>query len=100
IAIIVALLLYGPRASQQGLAIDVAWGSVLGALLQVLVQLPQMLPLLGRIRLQFARISAGLGAVFNNLLPVIASRGVAQVSGYIDNLLASLLPTGAVAGRN
>ncbi len=100
LAIIAALLLYGPRASHERLAIDVAWGSVVGALLQILVQLPQTLPLLGHLRVHFVRVRTELGVVFNNLLPVIASRGVAQVSGYIDNLLASLLPTGAVAALN
>ena len=100
LAIIATLLIYGPRASQQRLAIDVAWGSVLGALLQIVVQLPQTLPLLGSLRLQVARVRTELRLVFNNLLPVIGSRGVAQVSGYIDNLLASLLPTGAVAALN
>ena len=100
VAIIAALLLYGPRASQPHLAIDVAWGSVAGALLQILVQLPQTLPLLGPLRLHYALVQTELRVVFDNLLPVIASRGVAQVSGYIDNLLASLLPTGAVAALN
>jgi len=100
LAIIAVLLIYGSRASQQRLVIDVAWGSVLGSLLQILVQLPQTLPLLGRLQLHFARVRTELRVVFNNLLPVIASRGVAQVSGYIDNLLASLLPTGAVAALN
>ena len=100
LAIIAVLLLYGPQASQQSLAIGIAWGSVLGSLLQILVQLPQTLPLLGRLQLHFVRVQTQLRIVFNNLLPVIASRGVAQVSGYIDNLLASLLPTGAVAALN
>ena len=100
LVIIAVLLLYGPRASQQRLAFDAAWGSVLGSLLQILVQLPQTLPLLGHLQLQFVRVRAELRIVFNNLLPVIASRGVAQVSGYIDNLLASLLPAGAVAALN
>jgi putative peptidoglycan lipid II flippase len=100
VAIILALLVYGPRASQQRLAIDVAWASVAGALLQIVVQLPQTMPLLGRLKLQFGRVRTELGIVFDNLLPVIASRGVTQVSGYIDNLLASLLPTGAVAALN
>jgi len=100
VAIIAALLLYGPRASQPHLAIDVAWGSVAGALLQILVQLPQTLPLLGPLRLHYVLVQTELRVVFDNLLPVIASRGVAQVSGYIDNLLASLLPTGAVAALN
>jgi putative peptidoglycan lipid II flippase len=100
LAIIAALIFYGPRSTQDGLAIKAAWGSVAGAALQIIVQLPQTLPLLGGIRLNFARVRAELRNVFSNLMPVIASRGVAQVSGYIDNLLASLLPTGAVAALN
>jgi putative peptidoglycan lipid II flippase len=99
-ALIATLLVWGPRRSQDGLAIDVAWGSVAGAALQMLVQLPQTLPLLGRMRLHFARVRAELRVVMRNLGPVIASRGVGQVSGYIDNLLASLLPMGAVAALN
>src|SRR5205823_4282301 len=37
-------------------------------------------------------------AVLKNFVPVFISRGVVQVSAYIDALLASLLPTGAVTG--
>jgi putative peptidoglycan lipid II flippase len=36
--------------------------------------------------------------VIRNFVPVFISRGVVQVSAYIDALIASLLPTGAVAG--
>ena len=100
LAIIATLIWYGPRSSQDHLAAMVAWGSVAGALLQIIVQLPQTLPLLGRMRLQFAKVRASLRLVFSNLLPVVAGRGVGQLSGYIDNLLASLLPIGAVAAIN
>ncbi|MGH7933916.1 MAG: murein biosynthesis integral membrane protein MurJ, partial [Candidatus Binataceae bacterium] len=100
IAIIAALIFYGPHSTQEQLAIDVAWGAVVGAGLQILVQLPQTLGLLRRLRINFARTHAALKTVFNNLMPVVAGRGVGQVSGYVDNLLASLLPTGAVAALN
>lgn len=100
LAIIAALLMFGPHHSQQRLAVDIAWGAVVGALLQVLVQMPQTLALLRRKRAVVARIAEPLKSVFNNLLPVITGRGVGQISGYIDNLLASLLPTGAVAAIN
>ena len=100
IAIIATLLFYGPHNAQDELAVKAAWGSVAGAALQIIVQLPQTLPLLGRLRLRIGRVGQELGNVFNNLTPVVASRGVAQISGYIDNLLASLLPTGAVAALN
>ena len=36
--------------------------------------------------------------VIRNFVPVFISRGVVQISAYIDALLASLLPTGAVTG--
>jgi len=35
--------------------------------------------------------------VVRNFFPVFVSRGVVQISAYVDALLASLLPTGAVA---
>jgi putative peptidoglycan lipid II flippase len=97
---IAALVWYGPRTGQNRLAIDLAFASVAGAGLQILVQLPQTAPLLGHARLHFDRVRGALRTVFINLLPVVLGRGVGQVSGYIDNLLASLLPTGAVAAIN
>lgn len=100
LAIITVMLLYGGHRSQARLAVLVAWGAVAGAGLQVAVQLPQTLGLARRIRLDFARTGAALGSIFNNFVPVLTSRGVVQISGYVDNLLASLLPTGAVAALN
>ena len=73
---------------------------MVGSALQIAVQVPQTLALLGKHRIDFARIAAPLRAVFHNLTPVVISRGVVNLSTYIDNLLASLLPTGAVAALN
>ena len=42
--------------------------------------------------------SSHVRIVTRNFVPVFISRGVVQVSAYIDALLASLLPTGAVTG--
>jgi putative peptidoglycan lipid II flippase len=100
VALIGTLVLYGPHRSQSALAIDLAWGAVAGAALQIAVQVPQMAGLLRRMRLDFTRTAASLRAVFNNFLPVVTGRGVVQFSSYVDNLLASLLPTGAVAALN
>ena len=100
VALIATLILYGPHRSQSALAIDLAWGAVAGAALQIAVQVPQMAGLLRRMRLDFTRTAASLRAVFNNFLPVVTGRGVVQFSSYVDNLLASLLPTGAVAALN
>jgi putative peptidoglycan lipid II flippase len=100
LAIIVALAAYGRGATQDHLAIIVAWSAVVGAVLQIGVQLPQTLALVRRIRVDFARAWTPLRTVFNNFIPVVTGRGVVQVSAYVDNLLASLLPTGAVAALN
>ncbi len=64
------------------------------------MQVPQTLALLRKHRIDFARIAAPLKSVFNNLTPVVISRGVVNLSTYVDNILASLLPTGAVAAIN
>jgi putative peptidoglycan lipid II flippase len=100
LALIATLILYGPHRSQSALAIDLAWGAVAGAGLQIAVQVPQMAGLLRRMQLDFTRTAASLRAVFNNFIPVVTGRGVVQFSSYVDNLLASLLPTGAVAALN
>ena len=100
VAMIAALLYYGPRRSQDGLAIAISWASVVGSALQIAVQVPQTLALLRKHRIDLARIAAPLRSVFHNLTPVVISRGVINLSSYIDNILASLLPTGAVAALN
>jgi putative peptidoglycan lipid II flippase len=100
VAMIAALLWYGPRRSQDGLAIAISWASVLGSALQIAVQVPSTMALLKKHRIDFARIAAPLRAVFRNLTPVVASRGVVNLTTYVDNVLSSLLPTGAVAALN
>jgi putative peptidoglycan lipid II flippase len=100
VAIVAALLWYGPTSTQSHLVIAVAWGAVIGAAAQIAVQLPATLGLLRRFKVDLRRTAGHLKIVFNNLAPVIAGRGVGQISGYVDNLLASLLPTGAVAALN
>jgi len=100
LAIIGFLLFYGPHSSQNRLAVLTAWASVAGSALQVGVQLSQAIRLAGRLRVDFQRTIEALRAVLNNFLPIVTGRGVVQISAYIDNLLASLLPTGAVAALN
>lgn len=100
LVIIATMLWFGPRRAQDALAIDVAWGSVAGAALQFGVQVPQVLALMRRLRLSFAQVSEALWTVFRNMFAVVGTKGVAQISAYVDQLLASLLPTGAVAAIN
>jgi putative peptidoglycan lipid II flippase len=84
--------------AQARIAVFAAWGAVIGGGLQLAVQLPSVLRLLGK----GARLSLGLHdpnvrEVVRNFLPVVAGRGVVQLSAYVDTLIASWLPTGTVA---
>jgi putative peptidoglycan lipid II flippase len=96
LAIIAALVVYGGETRQYDLAMIAAWGSVAGSLLQFAVQLPTVLRLLGGLRAG-PLLDPPVRAVIGNFLPVFLGRGVVQVSAYVDTVLASLLPTGAVA---
>ena len=96
IAIIVSLFLYGGRVADAELAVVAAWGSVAGSALQLLVQLPLVLRLVGGMRPTLER-TVHLRTVGRNFAPAFLGRGVVQIGAYVDTLIASLLPTGAVA---
>jgi putative peptidoglycan lipid II flippase len=98
VAIIASLLAFGRGRAPYPLAEIAAWGSVLGSLLQLGVQLPAVTRLLDGLRPRLARGSAPVAVVLRNFGPVFVGRGVVQISAYVDTVLASLLPTGAVAG--
>ena len=96
-AMIATLWGFGARYAQFPLAIVLSWGSVVGAALMVAIQLPVVLRLLKGLHLSFAFHLENVRTVVRNFFPVFISRGVVQISAYVDALLASLLPTGAVA---
>jgi putative peptidoglycan lipid II flippase len=96
LAIIIALIWFR-RSDLSRLAVDAAWASVAGSGLQFLLQLPVVLRLAPAICLGFGKANENVRVVIRNFFPVFVGRGVTQLSAYIDNLLASFLPTGAVA---
>jgi putative peptidoglycan lipid II flippase len=96
VAMITTLVLFGGRAGLPRLAVILAWGSVVGSALQFLVQVPSVTALVPTLRLGVETVSANVRTVTRNFGPVFVSRGVVQISAYVDSLLASLLPTGAV----
>ncbi len=96
VAIIGALLMYGGRVGQFPLAEYAAWGSVLGSALQFGVQLPTVLRLVRRLRPTLDVASEHVKTVIRNFFPVFMSRGVVQISAFVDAILASFLPTGSV----
>ena len=97
-AMIATLLIFGPGTPLPRLAAILAWGSVVGSGLQFAVQLPFVWRLAPDLRFAIDSLDAHVRTVVRNFMPVFLSRGVVQVSAYVDTLLASLLPTGAVAG--
>lgn len=98
LAMISALVAFGRHTPLDHLAIQLAWASVAGSLLQVAVQIPTVTKLLVQFRLSLDRTSAHVREVVTNFWPMLFSRGVVQISAYIDQLIGSLLPTGAVTG--
>jgi len=105
LAMIATLIGFGSRESQSALAVTVAWGSVAGAFLQFAVQL---------FFIYFRKSADGhsIGAtivfavnttlapirqVFRSFGPVVVSRGVVQLSAYIDTYIASWLGATTVA---
>ena len=97
LAIIGSLVAFGGTASGYRLAEIAAWGSVIGSALQFAVQLPTVLRLLGGFAPSLRRGTEAVRTVVRNFIPVFVGRGVVQISAYVDTVLASLLPTGAVA---
>ena len=96
-AMITTLWGFGRNHMQNQLAVILAWGSVVGSALQVGLQLPAVLRLLQGLHLSLADPRGNVATVVRNFIPVFVGRGVLQISAYVDALLASLLPTGAVA---
>jgi putative peptidoglycan lipid II flippase len=96
-AIVMTLIVFGRHSSQPELAVKVAWGSVVGSGLQFLVQIPLVLRLVPHLQFALDLGAESVRTVLRNFVPVFISRGVVQISAYIDSLIASFLPTGAVA---
>ena len=71
-------------------------GGVIGGLMQFLVQLPSVALVMKGFRLSLSHVD-GVRQALAAVGPALAGRGVAQLSAYVDILLATLLVEGAVA---
>ncbi|HEY2066018.1 MAG TPA: murein biosynthesis integral membrane protein MurJ [Gemmatimonadaceae bacterium] len=91
ITMIAALLVYGPRVHEVELAVILAWASVIGAALQMGVQLPAVLRLVRHLRFVPDYAYPPVREVVHNFFPVFVSRGVVQLSGFLDIAIASYL---------
>ena len=96
-AMIATMWIWGGRSTQYDLSIILAWGSVVGSALQVGAQLPVVLRLLGGLRVSLGLHAPNVRTVVTNFFPVFVSRGVVQISAFVDAFLASFLPVGGLA---
>jgi putative peptidoglycan lipid II flippase len=97
LVMIASLIGFGGHLEQFPLTKAVAWGSVAGSAMQVAVQLPQVARVMSGFRLSMGIGVESVRTVIRNFIPVFVSRGVVQISAYVDTFLASFLPTGALS---
>lgn len=95
-AAIVVAALAAPAGDAGQAAVWASWGALVGAFLQLGVQLPVVRQVTGGVRPLWRNV-AGLRTTIRTFLPALASRGVVQVSAFVDGIIASLLPLGGVA---
>jgi putative peptidoglycan lipid II flippase len=72
-------------------------GAAIGGVLQFGVQIPGVIRVIRGFRLSVSTKVEGVRQSFRAFLPVLAGRGVYQISGYVDLLLAGFLAAGAIA---
>jgi len=80
-AIIAAMVMFGKRTSQDGLAIALSWGTVAGSALQFGIQVPFVLKYAPRIRISLNTALQPVREVIRSFGPVVFGRGVVQLSG-------------------
>jgi putative peptidoglycan lipid II flippase len=98
IAMIAVLVICGRKMADASLAIAAAWGTVIGAALQLGVQVPFVFKYGKQMRYAIDMTLEPVREVLRNFGPVVVGRGVIQLSAYLDSLLASLLGAAAVSG--
>jgi putative peptidoglycan lipid II flippase len=101
-AIVAALLVFGRRMAptREGrfdLAVWVGWGTVVGAALQLGLLVPTAIRLVKPFRPSLIWRHPEVRKVLSMFLPVVGSRGVVQLSAFIDQALATLISSGANA---
>lgn len=81
----------------RSLVVALAWGALVGGGLNLLVQVPFLLRHVRGMRLSLGRGVPGVAEAIRNFVPVVAARGIVNVSGWIDMILAGRLLPGAVS---
>jgi putative peptidoglycan lipid II flippase len=97
LAMIVTLFTFGATMANVDLVVALGWGALVGGALQFLIQLPAVLRLERHLRISLGLKLEGVRETLRNAMPALMGRGVVQLSGYVDMVLASLLAIGAVS---
>ncbi|HKE74224.1 MAG TPA: murein biosynthesis integral membrane protein MurJ, partial [Acidimicrobiales bacterium] len=88
---------YSTLEDKSSLAVALAWGVLVGGVLQFAIQIGPVHRLLGSLRLSLDTGSEAVRSVLSRFVPVLLGRGCIQIMGWVDLWLASYLVTGAVS---
>ena len=77
-----------------------AWATLVGAVLQIGAQLPQVISLVRPMRISLDRHAPGIDRTLRNFVPVVVALSAVQISSFIDTRIASQLPTAALSSIN
>jgi putative peptidoglycan lipid II flippase len=96
-AVIGGAFYFGFEAQSRSLLLALAWGALVGGALQLAFQVPFLLRYARGLRPSLGRGVEGVDEAISNFWPVVAARGVVNLSGWIDMILAGQLRDGALA---
>lgn len=95
-------LLWAAETGREPLIVWLAWATLVGAGLQVLVQIPAAARVAGTLVPAWRPRDAGVSTVTRNAGPVAGAQGIFQISSLVDVILASTLvgmgASGALGG--
>ena len=99
LAFIVTMVVFGGLRGwePERLVVALAWAGLAGGVLQLLVQLPFLVPVLKGFRISLSRRVEGVREAIHNFWPVVTARGVVNMSSLLDLWLATFLADGAAA---
>jgi putative peptidoglycan lipid II flippase len=96
-AVIGGAVYFGLEAQSRDLLLALAWGALAGGVLQLAFQIPFLVGYVRGMRASLGRGVEGVDEAVTNFWPVVAARGVVNLSGWIDMILAARLRDGALA---
>jgi putative peptidoglycan lipid II flippase len=97
LTVIAGALWAAATRNPSDLVVWIAWSAVLGSALQVSVQLPSVIAVLQGFKLAVRTTTPEVRTVVGTFWPAFMSRGAAQISAYVDGVIASFLGQGPVA---